>query len=123
MPSHIVYQAKSNLTGMVYIGCTRKSLEQRKAEHHRDAFNGSPFKFHRALKNASDSFAWSVVAVADSQREVFALERRHIAMRNSYAAGYNSTPGGAPEPGRVYSTSKFKPSSLKGYLKPKYKRR
>lgn len=93
--SFLVYLARCKSTGKVYVGCTRKSLCERKAEHHIAAANGSPFKFHKALKAlGSAAFEWSELARPDCEAAMFAAERSFVARYNSYRDGYNSTPGG-----------------------------
>lgn len=93
--SFIVYVAVSRATGKAYVGCTSKTLRERQEEHHTAAVNGSPYKFHKALRELGlSSFSWSVLDTVTSSAAMFERERFHVARYNSYKAGYNSTPGG-----------------------------
>ena len=95
----ILYLAQCTATGKVYVGCTTKTLQHRKAQHVDSAANGSPYKFHKALKEfGPDSFRWSVIGTAKSIAEMFQTERKLIARYNSYRNGLNSTPGGEGRP-------------------------
>lgn len=95
----IVYLALCRATGKAYVGCTSRSLPQRRDEHVAAAANGSPYKFHQALRSQGfSSFAWSVLATCASAAEMYVLERQYVAKYNSYRSGYNSTPGGAGSP-------------------------
>lgn len=96
---HLVYMARCRATNRVYIGCTRKTLRERQGEHHFAAVNGSPYKFHRALRELGlSSFQWSVLGEYDSPAAMFGAERSFIAKYNSYRFGYNSTEGGQGSP-------------------------
>lgn len=95
----IVYLALCRATGKAYVGCTSRSLPQRRDEHVAAAANGSPYKFHQALRSQGfSSFTWSVLATCASAAEMYVLERQYVAKYNSYRSGYNSTPGGAGSP-------------------------
>lgn len=90
-----VYLATCRATGKVYVGCTSRSLRERREQHHLSAMGGSPHKFHKALREFGlASFVWTVLATVDSRAAMYAAERSHVARYNSFKAGYNSTPGG-----------------------------
>lgn len=94
--SFLVYLATCRATGKVYVGCTTKSLRERQEEHHVAAANGSPWKFHKALReHGLSSFVWGELATATDRQHMFALERQYIARYNSFRSGLNSTQGGA----------------------------
>lgn len=91
----IVYLAHCKATGKSYVGCTSRSLPQRREEHTVSAVNGSPHKFHRALReHGPSSFVWSVLATCASVEDMYRLERTYVERYNSFRSGYNSTPGG-----------------------------
>lgn len=95
----VVYLARCLATGKVYVGCTSKSLQQRKEEHIRDAVNGSPFRFHEAIrKMGAGQFTWKVLATEPDPSALFKLEAFYVSKYNSYRNGYNSTPGGKGSP-------------------------
>lgn len=92
---YLVYLATCKASGKVYVGCTAKSLRERREQHHLSAVNGSPHKFHKALRELGlSSFEWTVLGTATSKAAMFAMERSCVARYNSYRSGYNSTPGG-----------------------------
>lgn len=91
----IVYLALCRATGKSYVGCTSRSLPQRREEHVASAANGSPYKFHQALRSQGfSSFAWTVLETCASMADAYRLERQYVAKYNSFRFGYNSTPGG-----------------------------
>lgn len=91
-----VYLARCRATGKVYVGCTGKTLRERREQHHTSAANGSPYKFHKALREYGyGSFEWSVLSTVQTQAEAFRCEREFVSRYNSYRSGLNSSPGGA----------------------------
>jgi hypothetical protein len=91
----LIYIAKHRVTGKVYIGCTERTLPQRKFEHAAAAQNGSPLKFHKALRELGfDSFLWEVLENTPPGDAMYARERYWVARYNSFKTGLNSTPGG-----------------------------
>ena len=90
----IVYIA-STADGKVYIGCTTKGLDVRKGEHSAAAATGSPYKFHKAIREKGmAAFTWRIVGNYKNTQDMYAAERATIARYNSYRNGYNSSPGG-----------------------------
>lgn len=101
----IVYKCYCEITNKYYIGITITTLEQRKGQHLRDAFNPSMDKynchFYRALrKYGKDSFIWDkILQISCSNKEdlIFSLknlEIKYVDQYNSYDNRYNSTRGG-----------------------------
>lgn len=91
---HIVYLARNTVNGGEYVGMTKKSLQQRRKEHERDATSGKGFcrKFHAALrKYGADAFEWSVIAEVSDRPSAAAREIEEIASRKTR---YNITAGG-----------------------------
>ena len=89
----IVYRATCP-EGRSYIGITRKTLEYRRRQHMRASVAGSSCKFHDALRLWGDQMEWAVLDTASSIQELRDKERDYIARFDSYAYGYNSSPGG-----------------------------
>ena len=79
--------------GQYYIGITSKTLDARRRQHLQACVH-SDTKFYRALAKNPELFVWGILDRASDWTELRALERYHVAMFNSYRAGYNSTPGG-----------------------------
>ena len=78
--------------GMIYIGCTSLSLEQRRDDG---------YSHNKELKNAMSLFGWrtiekTIIADGLSQKEAFALEKKTIADENATDPniGYNISLGG-----------------------------
>lgn len=95
----IVYRAFCAATGKSYIGCTARSLPQRREEHTLAASNGSPYKFHKALLTQGfNAFSWEVIARASNVPQMYQLEKAMVEKYQSFRNGYNSTPGGAEHP-------------------------
>lgn len=97
-----IYLARNTKDNMVYIGQTRKSLEERKKSH-RILSKYYPFRICCAIvKDGFDAFTWEVleevegVDKADMQAKLNKAERKYISMYRSYdpAVGYNDTYGG-----------------------------
>lgn len=121
-----IYKATSP-TGMVYVGKTTKSLEERIKKHHRDA-DHYDMKMSRAIrKYGIENFKWEILeenvdlSLLD-EREIF-----YINLFDSYANGLNSTfggDGGSPMLGKKHSEQtkkKIKETNLKTYEKIKDK--
>lgn len=89
----IIYRCACVITGKSYIGKTRKSLQQRSAQHLQQC-NKNRTKFYNALqKYGSDQFIWTIlenVSVDNCDER----EQYWIKQYNSYVKGYNSTKGG-----------------------------
>lgn len=92
----LIYCATNKINGKCYVGQTTQHLRRRRTTHERDAINGSPCVFHRAIrKYGSDSFEWAVLFRDLDLDEMDILEREAIKVRNCFAPnGYNLTDGG-----------------------------
>ena len=107
------------------MGCTSKSLRERREQHHLSATGGSSHKFHKALREFGlSSFVWSVLVTVDSSAAMYAAERAHVAKYNSYRSGYNSTPGGqGSDPGPASRRKLPIKPTYRGPYKPQLLRR
>lgn len=98
----IVYRVTNQINGKVYIGKTTKNLATRKRKHYEAVkYCHTQWHFHCALrKYPEDVFVWEVIAEAESNEELNALEIGYIKEYASYdpTKGYNSTFGGDGAP-------------------------
>lgn len=98
-----IYIVINDINHKVYIGQTSTSLKQRWYEHtHTDLYTGS--HFHNALlKYGVDKFHMYLLEECTidqlNEREIY-----YISMFDSYANGYNMTPGGAGVPGYKHTS-------------------
>ena len=100
----IIYKATNKENGMVYIGQTMQTLENRKAEHIRNAkrelekfLTGKKKRMNKFYKALTESnFEWEVIDKAITRRRLNDLETKWIAFyeSNNPLMGYNSTKGG-----------------------------
>lgn len=93
----IVYKATSKTTGKVYVGITTNTLDYRKNQHERAAFEGRKnYHFYNAIqKYGFDDFIFEIIE--DDIPDIKTLQDREvywIKFYNSYEEGYNSTRGG-----------------------------
>lgn len=94
----IVYKYTNNDSGKVYVGITKRSVEQRHAEHLKAAGDGT--YFHNALaKHGADAFSLEVIEEVDTVELLMERERYWIDHYHSFAyskdpQGYNETMGG-----------------------------
>lgn len=90
----IIYMARNRINNKVYIGQTKRTLEERKYQHIGIALSGNGFRFHDAIrKYGVDNFEWSTLEVVSSLDKLDERELYWIKYYNSYNTGYNSTPG------------------------------
>ena len=92
----LIYCAEFS-NGKKYIGCTKNNLEIRKKEHLLSAKNGSPFKFHKAIrKYGSNNIKWRVLKKCKHKIDLINSEKRFIKRykSNHVKYGYNSSCGG-----------------------------
>lgn len=114
--------AECKVTEKVYVGCTTRTLRERKEEHHLSALGGSQWKFHKAIReHGFRSFEFRVADTAQSEEEMFRKERVLIARYNSFRCGYNSTEGGRGSPG-VGLLARARPRGNPAPFKPKRRR-
>lgn len=98
----LIYIATNLYNGRSYVGQTRASLSQRRAQHLRDAVSDSVNHFHLALMQyGKDAFEWRVLDEFDGSKEevIHALnvaEEYHILKLKTLISegGYNATKGG-----------------------------
>lgn len=90
----IIYKVTNLVNGKVYIGQTRRTLEQRRKEHEKSS--KVQYLFQRALKKyGKESFSWEVIDTADDHDELNMKEANWISRFQSYKTkGYNMTMGG-----------------------------
>ena len=92
-----VYKITDNTTGKVYIGVTKKRIEQRLSSHFYESRkpNRNHRKLYRAINQAGEA-NFSIEKIEDCSDDVrFERERYWIAAYNSFESGYNDTFGGS----------------------------
>ena len=91
----ILYKAEHIENGMVYIGSTTKSVEERKKDHIQKAMEGKGSSFQEALATyGPEAFKWESIDTADSIEELASREKELIKIYDSVELGYNSDSGG-----------------------------
>jgi len=92
----IIYRATNFLNGKVYIGQTKRNLEERKKEHLAEAKRGSGKSFHRAIRESgAENFKWEVMCTASSPQQLDLLETFYIySARKQKIICYNKASGG-----------------------------
>ena len=92
----VIYLIFCPQSGKGYIGQTIRGVHDRWIRHRRDAINGSPTPFHRAIiKYGEDAFEFSVLATASTIDELNVLEKHYIKVQNTLVPnGYNLQSGG-----------------------------
>lgn len=117
----IVYKIENTINGMLYIGQTRKLLEERFNEHI-TLSRRSSYHLHRAIKKYGiEHFTYSIIEEVDenniNEREMFWINEF-----DSFRCGYNMTLGGEGKKGYFSSEetkekiSKAKKGKLKSRL-------
>jgi len=92
----LVYKHTSNSSGKSYIGMTKRTMEERWAQHVYKAFQGSPFHFHNAISLYGD-VDWSHTVLSSgipTIDEAKVVERDYIRKYDTFENGYNMTSGG-----------------------------
>lgn len=91
----IIYKATNKVNGKVYIGQTRRSLEERVAGHIKRAESGYKTHFYNAIrKYGVDAFDWEIICTADNKETLNELETYYITKYDSINSGYNMVDGG-----------------------------
>lgn len=95
----LIYKVTNKVNGLVYIGQTSKTLEERRYRHeHNCLYNKRKIvKFHIALKEYGfDNFTWEAIKKCNSQEELDYYEKYYIKAYNSCDErfGYNLKFGG-----------------------------
>lgn len=108
-----VYLIRNGVTGKIYIGQTRHSLQSRFDTHVADAAQGSITPLHRSIrKYGKDQFSIELLASATTYEELNVLEIQFIAKYNATDRniGYNIQAGGETkgEAFRKYLSEFFK---------------
>ena len=90
------YKITNTVNGLVYIGITSKSVEDRWRLHKNWARWKKPYSLHAAIKEFGDSsFVVEHIASAKTFEDLLALEKQLIKQHNSLVPnGYNRTSGG-----------------------------
>lgn len=101
---YIIYKCTNEVTGMSYIGLTKKTLKERKNQHLSESRSGNTRLLYRVLREyGASEFSWVVLDVADTSEEACRLEKHYIREYNTFENGYNLTSGG--EGGKEISDS------------------
>lgn len=91
----IIYKAENMENGMVYIGSTTKSIEERKNDHIKKANKNVGSSFQEAIATYGvDAFKWESIDTASTLDELAHKEKEHIKSFNSIKSGYNMDCGG-----------------------------
>lgn len=101
-----VYLMTNQVNGKKYVGITTKSLEARVQEHVNDAYSGSPYALHAAIrKYGPENFTIQLLTTAKGLSKARELETGYILTYDTYASGrgtrngYNMSFGGEdPDP-------------------------
>ena len=95
MKEGIIYKATNTINGQVYIGATKKKLDDRKQDHINKALKGYSGYFQKALiEYGVNSFEWEQIDTAENKNELAQKETEYIISFNSIENGYNSDNGG-----------------------------
>lgn len=92
-----IYKITNLLNGKVYIGQTRRTVEQRYKEHIQCAIRGDGFYLACAMRNYGiDNFKVETIASTDNLERLNELEKFYIReyKSDSDKFGYNLSPGG-----------------------------
>lgn len=93
--NYIIYKAQNTFTGEVYIGATRKSIEERKIDHIQKASNNIGSCFQEAIATyGAGAFLWEQIDTAENSNELAEKESNYIYDYKSKEEGYNSDRGG-----------------------------
>jgi group I intron endonuclease len=92
----MIYLITNVANGKRYVGQTRNTISRRMAQHKHRAATGCPYALHAAIRKYGwDYFRTDVLAKAETQDELNALEREFIeSIRTISPNGYNLTTGG-----------------------------
>ncbi len=90
-----IYKVINLLTGLIYIGCTTKTIEERRYDHEQKAKKGLGSSFQRAIGTyGPDAFSWEQIDTVSDVDELAKKEKYYIALHNSNNIGYNQDSGG-----------------------------
>lgn len=104
-----IYKVTNNINGKIYIGQTRRSIEERWREHIVDSYCGKKrgeFPFHRAIRKYGIE-AFTIEKIDECENEILDIrERSWIKRYGSSENGYNVDLGGKGSKGQpVYQYS------------------
>ena len=86
----IVYKATCLLNKKVYIGITKKTLQERINEHEKSSKNPK-YKFHKSIKKfGKDNFQWVIIDTGTTYKELLEKETNYIIKYNSIDNGFNT---------------------------------
>jgi group I intron endonuclease len=99
-----IYKITNKKNGLIYIGCTINSLEQRFNEHLYRCFNTDyKSKLYNSMKKyGKENFTIQLIEECDL-RVIYETEKKYVKQYNSYTNGLNSTIGGEGCLGYVHS--------------------
>lgn len=93
MRTYYIYKATNKVNGKSYIGQTC-DLKTRIWQHWR-CYEKEDCLFHRAIqKYGKENFEWEVLETCTEKEKATLLEKRYIAMYNTFHSGYNENKGG-----------------------------
>jgi len=100
-----VYRAVNEVNGKAYIGITRHSTALRWKEHLKKAAQGSPYRFHAALrKYGASAFRVETLLICQGAEAAAGYEMALIRAHSTYGErGYNATLGGDGARGITHS--------------------
>lgn len=91
----IVYCITNKINGKQYVGMTSRTMKERWNSHCSSARNGSPFRFHSAIrKYGEDAFDVKVLFENLTVDDCRSIEHQTIAEYDTIKSGYNAKPGG-----------------------------
>lgn len=103
----IVYKVTNNVNGKIYVGVTRRTLDQRKREHKSRAGSGSKNPFHSAIRKYGwDAMRWEILESGVSLEELPLREAhwiKYLDCKTCGRGGYNRTDGGGGTSGMKVS--------------------
>ena len=92
----VIYKLQNKVTGKMYIGQTRKSLESRMRDHKNAAYRGEDFYIGEAIRKYGwENFEYSVIAETNDANTLNELEYYYIQKYHTDVDGYNLAPGGS----------------------------
>lgn len=105
----VIYKITNKINNKVYIGQTKRSVEERWAAHKYSVKKTPNYPLSRAIiKYGSDNFIMSIIDFAEDKQSLNDKEIAWIFHYNSTEIGYNLTPGGEGHTGIVFSPDALK---------------
>jgi group I intron endonuclease len=90
-----IYKVTNTHTGEIYIGATRKSINERKIDHIQKASNGVGGHFQQAIGTyGPEAFSWEQIDTAENLNDLAEKETYYIIHYKSKENGYNENRGG-----------------------------